>query len=189
MQFWPARLIGFLWLIWCIYWFVSAQSVKPTREREGLGGRVAFVVAVAVVVLLLVIRHWPGVLAERLVGGGWIRYWCAVALVVAGLAFSMWARAILGRNWSGTVTVKVDHELIERGPYRRIRHPIYTGILIALLGSGLAAGQLRGLLAFVIACIALWLKSRVEEAWMERTFAERYVAYRRSSWAFLPYVF
>ncbi|HMK86997.1 MAG TPA: isoprenylcysteine carboxylmethyltransferase family protein [Steroidobacteraceae bacterium] len=188
MRSWPSLLIDALWIIWLVYWVVSAQSTKRSRERESVRSRAGFLSAMGLVVLLLAVHRWPGVLGMRVVGGDWIRYACALALVLVGLAFSMWARSVLGENWSGTVTIKVDHELIRRGPYRRIRHPIYTGILLALLGSALATGQLRGLLAVVIACIAFRLKSHVEEAWMERQFGEQYAAYRRSSWAFLPFV-
>jgi protein-S-isoprenylcysteine O-methyltransferase Ste14 len=183
----PARLIGTLWGLWVLYWFIAARSAKPTRERESVVSRAAFVLVIAVVVVLLADR-WPGLLGLQLIGGGWTRYWCAVALLIAGLGFSIWARAILGRNWSGTVAVKVDHELIQRGPYRYIRHPIYTGILLALLGSGLGAGRVQGLLAFALGFLALWLKSRKEERWMAREFAERYAAYKRSSWALVPFV-
>jgi protein-S-isoprenylcysteine O-methyltransferase Ste14 len=188
MRRWPAELIGALWLAWVLYWIAAAAGAKAAREREPLASRAAFILAMAVSILLLGIRHWPGWLGRTVVPGGWVGYWCAVALVIAGLAFSVWARALLGRNWSGTVTIKVDHELIQAGPYRKIRHPIYTGILLAVLGTGLAAGQLRGLLAFVITFGALWFKSRVEESWMEREFGERYTAYRRTSWALVPFV-
>jgi protein-S-isoprenylcysteine O-methyltransferase Ste14 len=184
----PARLIGILWLLWALYWFIAARSAKQARARESAASRAGFVFVMAVVALLLAAHQWPGLLGMQLIGGGWIRYWCAVALVIAGLGFSIWARVILGRNWSGTVTVKVDHELIQRGPYRYIRHPIYTGLVLALLGSGLAAGRVHGLLAFALGFIVLWLKSRKEERWMAQEFGERYAAYKRSSWALVPFV-
>jgi protein-S-isoprenylcysteine O-methyltransferase Ste14 len=187
---WPAGLIGALWLLWALYWLLAARSVKPVRRREALSSRLAFVLpALLGAVLLLTGRHWPGWLQDRWLDGGWTRYWVAVVLVGAGLSFSVWARRILGGNWSGTVTVKVDHELVQIGPYRRIRHPIYTGILLAVLGSGLAAGRLYGLVAFVIIALALAWKLRVEERWMSAEFGERYERYRRSSWALIPFVF
>ena len=111
-----------------------------------------------------------------------------MALVVAGLSFSVWARRTLGGNWSGTVTVKVDHELVQTGPYRRIRHPIYTGLLLAVFGSGLAAGRVYGIAAFALIAIALVWKLRLEERWMLAEFGERYERYRRSSWALIPFV-
>ena len=77
---------------------------------------------------------------------------------------------------------------MRHGPYRRIRHPIYSGILLAILGTALAAGQVHGLIALALALVALWLKSRVEERWMQQEFGAQYAAYRASSWALIPFV-
>ncbi len=188
MLAWPGLLIAALWLVWVAYWVMAARSAKHVEAREPLLGRLVFLAVMLLVAVLIAGHRWPQWLLVQVVPGGWIRYWCAVFLVIVGLAFSIWARAVLGTNWSGVVAVKVDHELIVRGPYRWVRHPIYTGALLALLGSGLAAGQCRGLVAFAIALIALWLKSRAEERWMTREFGERYVAYRQATRALLPFV-
>jgi len=118
-----------------------------------------------------------------------VRYWIGVVLLAAGLAFAVWARAVLGGNWSGTVTIKEGHELIDRGPYRHIRHPIYSGLLLALLGTWLAGGRVYGLLAFALALSALSGKLRVEERFMAQEFGERYAAYRRSTWALVPWIY
>ncbi len=96
--------------------------------------------------------------------------------------------AVLGGNWSGAVTVKEGHELVQDGPYRLIRHPIYSGVLLMILGTGLAAGRVHGLLAFPIALIALWFKLRVEERWMGAEFGERYALYKGNSRALIPFV-
>ncbi|MGA2563521.1 MAG: isoprenylcysteine carboxylmethyltransferase family protein [Steroidobacteraceae bacterium] len=187
---WPAALISALWLLWALYWLVSARSLKAARQRESLISRLAFLVVMLLAATLLLSGHhrlrW---LQAQWISGGWTRYWIAVALVVAGLSFSVWARRVLGGNWSGTVSVKVDHELVQTGPYRRIRHPIYTGLLLAVFGSGLAAGRLYGVAAFLLVALALWWRQRVEERWMAAEFGERYERYRRSSWALVPFVF
>jgi protein-S-isoprenylcysteine O-methyltransferase Ste14 len=188
MRNWPAHLIGGLWLLWLLVWIIAALRTKPTREREPAWTRIFFLILVLLVAVLLAGRRWHTALNIRLIGGGWIRYWIAVAIVAAGLGFSIWARVVLAGNWSGWVTVKEGHELIQSGPYRHIRHPIYTGVLVAILGSGLAAGQIRGLAAFVIAFIGLWLKLRTEERVMQREFGERYTAYRAKSWALIPFI-
>jgi protein-S-isoprenylcysteine O-methyltransferase Ste14 len=93
----------------------------------------------------------------------------------------------LGRNWSATVTVKDQHELIRRGPYRFVRHPIYTGMLLAFLGTAIAQDQWRSLLAFVLVWLALWRKWRLEERFMQETFGEQYAAYRREVPAVVPW--
>ena len=92
----------------------------------------------------------------------------------------MWARVHLGRNWSGSVTVKEGHELIRSGPYRYVRHPIYTGLLAAVLGSAIASGTVRALLGLLIIAAALLRKLRVEERFMRETFPGEYQRYART---------
>src|SRR5439155_27089246 len=87
----------------------------------------------------------------------------AAILCVCGLGFCLWARAVLGRNWSGTVTVKENHELIVRGPYRLVRHPIYTGLLAMLIATWMEQGHIAGLIGLVLAFASFWIKSNYEE--------------------------
>jgi protein-S-isoprenylcysteine O-methyltransferase Ste14 len=94
----------------------------------------------------------------------------------------------LGKNWSGTVTIKEGHELIMSGPYAVVRHPIYTGLLLAFLGSALARGDWRAVLAFALAAAALWRKLRFEERWMRAQFGDAYAAYARRVSALVPFV-
>jgi len=109
-------------------------------------------------------------------------------LTVAGLLVSVWARVHLGRNWSATITVKKDHELITSGPYRFARHPIYSGLLLAFIGSALACGELRAILAVTLAFWALWRKLRIEEQWMREQFGTAYDEYARRVAALVPFV-
>lgn len=177
-----------IWILWWAYWQWSARGVKPVIQRESLPSRLAHIIPLVIGALLLAIPVVPGWLGERFLPRGPAMYGLGVAVLAAGLLFSVWARRILGRNWSGTVTLKQDHELIRAGPYRWVRHPIYTGILFGFLGSAIARGEWRGLLAFAIVAIALWRKLRMEERWLTQLFGESYVAYRRETWALLPYV-
>jgi protein-S-isoprenylcysteine O-methyltransferase Ste14 len=94
----------------------------------------------------------------------------------------------LGRNWSATVTVKQDHELIRTGPYAIVRHPIYTGVLFGFIGTALAVGQWRGVLAVVIVFVSFWRKLRIEERWMSETFGEQYRLYRAHTRALIPFL-
>jgi len=100
----------------------------------------------------------------------------------------VWARVHLGGNWSGIVTLKEDHELVRRGPYRWVRHPIYSGLLLAIAGSAVVRGEWRGFLALAIAFAALWRKLKLEERWLGETFGEQYAAYRRRVSALIPFV-
>ena len=101
----------------------------------------------------------------------------------------MGAREYLGRNWSRSVTIKHDHELITSGPYAVARHPIYTGILIGFLGMAIAVSEVRGFLAFALFFVALRIKYRMEEEWMRSQFGETYAAYAHRTAALVPYVF
>jgi protein-S-isoprenylcysteine O-methyltransferase Ste14 len=95
----------------------------------------------------------------------------ALRLVFLGLAFAVWARRHIGSNWSGTVTVKENHALVRTGPYAWVRHPIYTGLLAAILGSAIARGELRGVWAVALCTIAFVSKLRTEERWMRKYLA------------------
>jgi protein-S-isoprenylcysteine O-methyltransferase Ste14 len=103
------------------------------------------------------------------------------------LAFAVWARRHIGSNWSGTVTVKTDHVLVRTGPYGWARHPIYTGLLTAILGTAIARGDLRGLLGVVLCTIAFVIKLRIEERWMREVFGEEYRRYSKEVPALVPF--
>jgi protein-S-isoprenylcysteine O-methyltransferase Ste14 len=110
----------------------------------------------------------------------------AIAITLAGMCFAVWARVHLGRNWSSAPTIKEGHQLIRGGPYRFVRHPIYTGILLALVGTVLANGKVRGALAVVLIWFAWTVKSRMEEEFMMRTFGAEYEEYRRTTGGLIP---
>jgi protein-S-isoprenylcysteine O-methyltransferase Ste14 len=114
-------------------------------------------------------------------------FWAAALITTLGLLFTVWARIHLGRNWSGTVTIKRDHELIASGPYAIVRHPIYTGLIVAFIGSAMARGEWCSVLAVFIAWAALWRKLRLEERWMVERFGEQYIAYSRRVPALVPF--
>ena len=112
-----------------------------------------------------------------------------LGLAICGVGFSIWARLILGENWSNFPTIKHDHALIVSGPYRIVRHPIYTGLLIALLGSALQYGLIRSFLAVLVCAVGLYLKVSVEEEFMVHRFGEAYRRYRRNVSALVPFLF
>jgi protein-S-isoprenylcysteine O-methyltransferase Ste14 len=114
-------------------------------------------------------------------------YGLAAAITAAGLLFTVWARVHLGRNWSGTVTIKQAHEFIATGPYAIVRHPIYSGLMLAFVGSAVARGEWRGVLAVLIALAALWRKLRLEEQWMREQFGAQYEAYAHRVPALVPF--
>ena len=177
-----------LWLAWLLYWVISALSAKTTRRRESLGSRLSHVVPLLIGVALIV---WPRVpsdwLSLRLLPHRPLTYAVGVALLVLGLAFTVWARLHLGRNWSGTVTLKEGHELIRSGPYAYVRHPIYTGLLVALLGSAVACGELRAMIGLSVVAGAFILKLRLEERLMREIFPGQYQRYCAQVPALVPF--
>lgn len=178
-----------LWIAWLIYWWVSARNVKETRWQEPLGSQLLHRVPLLLGALLFAApRLLPLALRRRLLPVGALAPTLGVLLIAAGLGFSVWARRHLGRNWSSQVVVKEDHALIRTGPYSRLRHPIYTGLLLAFLGTAVIIGEVRGFLAFVLLLISFAIKSRAEEARMREIFPE-YEQYRRETAALIPYVF
>jgi protein-S-isoprenylcysteine O-methyltransferase Ste14 len=185
-----AHLIPLLWLAWLAYWTIAARGVKQDRRQESLASRLAHVLPLALAPLLLWLPRLPGgFLCSRILPATAATFFIGAVVVVAGLAFSIWARVHLGRNWSGIVTLKQDHELIRSGPYRFVRHPIYSGLLLAFAGSAIARGEWRGALALVIVFLALWRKLKQEERWMVETFGERYLRYRAEVRGLIPFVF
>ncbi len=183
-----ALAIPALWIAWALYWGWSSRGAKRVRRRESRFSRAAHIVPVCAATVLLAAPSLPGRLGERFLAGGSGIDALAVVIVLAGLAFSVWARVVLGGNWSASVTLKEGHEIIRSGPYRLIRHPIYTGLIVAFAGTALARGEWRGLVAVAIAFAALWRKLRVEERWLTAEFGARYADYCRQTHALVPFI-
>ena len=179
-----------MWMAWALYWGFASRGVKAEERQEPVGSRLLHVVPLVVAVALLWASRVPGsVLNERLFPWAPWQFWAAAAVTAGGLAFTVWARLHLGRNWSGIVTIKQGHELVTTGPYSLVRHPIYTGLLVAFVGSALARDEWRGVLAVAIAWAALWRKLLLEERWMLEVFGEQYAEYRRRVPALIPFPF
>lgn len=182
----PHILIPALWVAWCLCWLAAAPFAKATRWRETIGARLIDRVPLALCAILFAApRLLPRALSARFAPEGAALPLLGTALVAAGLGFAVWARWHIGRNWSGYVGLKEGHTLVCSGPYRLVRHPIYTGLLLALFGTALAIGQWRGLLAVLCALLTILRRIGVEERRMRQTFAE-YEEYRRTTPALIP---
>lgn len=184
-----ATIIPVLWLVWLVYWWFSARDVKRTTRPEPLASKLKHRAPLIIGVLCFAAPRWvPRPLTARFVPAGLLFPTVGTLMLAIGLGFSVWARRHLGRNWSAHVVVKEDHALIRSGPYRYVRHPIYTGILFAMLGMALAIGEWRALVGFTGMVLSFAIKSRQEEARMRETFAE-YGDYARETAALIPHVF
>ena len=107
---------------------------------------------------------------------------------IGGVGFCFWARAVLGRNWSGSVTLKENHELIVRGPYRLVRHPIYTGLLAMVIATVIQQGHIGGIIGLILISVSLWIKSSHEEEVMRKQFPDQYPAYRKRVKRIIPFI-
>lgn len=180
------QIIPALWLIWLIGWTAGAWRVKATRWSETVASRLLHLVPLTLAALLLALRRpLPLVLTQRFLppsAGVAVLGACLVAL---GVGLALWARWYLGGNWSGVITLKEDHTLIRNGPYHRLRHPIYTGLLLALAGTALAIGEWRGVLAVALVVPSFLRKIRIEEKNLSRAFPD-YARYRGESFTLIP---
>ncbi len=170
-----------------LYWALGAGRLKPVERRESRLQSAGHGVPLALAVVLFVLPGQAlGVLATPFIARSLTGYGIGMALVALGLGYAVQARRHLGANWSSAVTLKEGHSLISNGPYRHLRHPIYTGILLACAGSALTLAEWRGLLAVLLIAMALIFKLRREERWMLERFGNDYAEYRKTSWALLP---
>jgi protein-S-isoprenylcysteine O-methyltransferase Ste14 len=177
-----------LWLAWCIYWWVVARDVKPVIRREGVASRAGHILPLVVAVLLLVLPALPfGFLSARILPATRPVFFTGLALVVAGLLFSVWARVYLGRNWGMPMSQKADPELVTTGPYRRIRHPIYSGIILGMVGTAIAVSP-YWLIAVAIVGAYFLVSAVVEERTMAKLFPAAYPPYQRATKILIPYV-
>ena len=190
MPFVYRYLFATMWGLWALYWWVASANVKHAVRRESFASRVTHIAPLAIAALLLFDGRgilFPPLAVRLLPRAGWV-FWTGAVLTAAGLLFTVWARLHLGSNWSGIVTIKKEHELVETGPYRIVRHPIYTGLLLAFAGSAVARGDVRAVLALAIAFAALWRKLKLEERWLGEEFGDAYEAYRRRVAALVPFI-
>lgn len=190
MSDWRYWLVLAIWVIWEGYWFVSARSVKRATSKEPWTSRGPIVLGLVLSALLMLAPQWFGsFIAQRfLPEDDWI-YFAGLGLLLVGVYWAFWARATLGRNWSGRVTIKEDHELVTGGPYRWVRHPIYTGVLFAFTGSALALGRIGNLFALAIMLAIFAYKIRLEEKVLEEHFGARYVGYRHKTKTLIPLMY
>ncbi len=181
-------IISAMWLIWAAYWFASSWGVKPVARSESWQSRLAYSVPLWLAVVLLVDRHLPWPLTAPLFPTNRLTVVVGIVLTALGLGFAIWARVVLGGNWSAEVTVKEQHELIQAGPYALSRHPIYTGLSLALLADLVAIGEWRALIAAVVAIASFVYKLGIEERVMRETFGSAYDAYAGRVKALVPFI-
>ncbi|MGA7808481.1 methyltransferase family protein [Bradyrhizobium sp.] len=181
----PASAILWLWAIWFLSWLIAAPWSSRTQARPRLRSELLYrLVTLLGMVLLFVAR--PPVGHE----GGWTTQdvrWCLVGLAGTGFALCWWARIHLGRMWSSSVARKADHHIVDTGPYALVRHPIYTGIIIAAAATAALAANAIAFAGLVLVIIGFWIKARLEERFLRHELgAEAYDAYARRTGMLFP---
>jgi protein-S-isoprenylcysteine O-methyltransferase Ste14 len=177
----------YLWGAFFLLWILAALRTKKTQRRENVASRLSYAVITALgFALMFWVNVGVGALDVRWLPQSDAAEIAGIAIIIAGLAFAVWARLHLKSNWSGVVTVKQDHQLIRSGPYRWVRHPIYSGMILAMAGTAVENGRLRGILGVLLVFIGFWIKSRKEEQFMRQTFGEQYEVYCQSTGTLIP---
>ena len=189
---WPlmASVLGFV--AFQIYWLAAATDA-PAKSVESAGSRRVHEVLLNIAYVLLLL---PAILPMA-TPVAQLRFlpaspvWAGLGLVLQAVFFGLaiWARRSLGRNWSGRIEIKVEHQLVRSGPYRMLRHPIYTAILGMAVGMALVIGKWVSLCAVAIIVFAYIRKIRLEESALREGFGPQYDEYRRATWGFIPLLF
>ncbi len=176
------------WMILAFVWIAMAFTIKRAKRRESIVERLQYIGLLAAGFWLLFggLSQKFTFLGIRLLPSVPIIWWIGALLTAAGVGVAIFARFSLGSNWSGTVTLKEDHELIRQGLYSHIRHPIYSGILLGVIGSGMIQGELRDLLGFLVLLASFFIKAKREESFLFEEFGSNFTEHQRHTGMFLP---
>ena len=179
-----------LWFFTGIYWLVAAFNVKKSVTRQNDLQRIIYMCFWVIAFLLLFTNNISFSFlyrsfflqqpAFKITG---------MILCISGLLFAVWARIYLGKNWSGRIAIKQEHELIQTGPYALTRNPIYTGFLLAFIGCAMTEGLLKGYFSLLFITAGIFLKIGKEEDYMNQVFADSYVAYKQRVKKLLPFIY
>jgi protein-S-isoprenylcysteine O-methyltransferase len=175
--------------VFLLFWMVSAAFTKRTVQKVGRGRGFWILPIGGVLLIVLRLLHVPLFQHRALWPRTDIVLLLADMTALAGLLVTLWARVTLGANWSSNVTLKENHELIERGPYAYVRHPIYTGILLLILGAMIFDGSLSAILFLLFCMIGYWSKLKNEEKLMLEHFPDEYPKYKTRTKTLVPFLF
>jgi protein-S-isoprenylcysteine O-methyltransferase Ste14 len=188
MRLQPGPAIAGLWIAFVISWGIAAFWANRTEKRLSVAAQLPYRLLVTVGTILLIIPAHGYQGWMRLWQVNLLEAWICVALIAVGIAFAWWARIHLGRLWSAQITRKVGHHIVETGPYGLTRHPIYTGILLAVLATMVAKGTLAGIAGALLMAASFYVKARQEEQFLrEELGAEAYDGYSRRVPMLIPF--
>jgi protein-S-isoprenylcysteine O-methyltransferase Ste14 len=183
-----ALIIAGLWIAFALSWLAAAAWSSAPANRVGFAKEIGYriVLVIGGIAFFIPAHGYEGPL--RLWYPTRDAAWICVGITVLGFAFAWWARIYLGSLWSGQVTTKADHRVVDRGPYGLVRHPIYTGILLAVFATAAAKGTVLALAGAALITVGIWMKARLEERWLrEQLGADAYDSYRRRVPMLVPF--
>ncbi len=183
----PYHLMAVAWMAWAVSWMLAAVWARRAAARASLANELPYRVTTLIGVLLLFgfadlersLFEWP--VSDALA-------WIMLVFVVAGFAFAWWARIHLGTLWSGTITRKQDHRIVDSGPYGLVRHPIYTGLILSAFATAVARGRVEALAGAALFALGCWMKARIEERFLAEGLGEAaYAGYRARVPMLIPF--
>jgi protein-S-isoprenylcysteine O-methyltransferase Ste14 len=186
---WPTKLLALIWLAWVISWV--AASFWSGRTKSHVRTRNSWIYRLPILLGAILLSPWgTGMLGDKpLYHPGNAGTYLLAIVVLLGISFTWWARIHLGRFWSNAITRKEDHSIIESGPYGLVRHPIYTGLILAILATGVAVATAASLLGALLIAFGQWQKARMEERFLSAELgAEAYQSYSRRVPMIVPFV-
>lgn len=188
MEVFTQLFVGACWIFFLVYWVIGARATKKTNERQSRSTEAIYRLPLIIGILFFEVPikalPWNYIVFPHVL----VLQVLVMILCVLGLAGAIWARRTLAKNWSSDVTFKEDHELVERGPYHFVRHPIYTSLLLMFLASTIMIGRLSTIIGFVMLGVSFILKLKQEEKMMLKHFPNEYEGYRSRVKTLVPFV-
>ncbi len=186
----PENACYAIWIGWALSWFLAAAWSSRAQSRASIAHQLPYrLLTLGGFVLLFAVnprpyRHGPLRLWTLPESAGW----AMAVFCLIGFGFAWWARLHLGRLWSAFVTRKTDHRIVDTGPYGIVRHPIYTGIILAAVALAIVKGTVIAITGSLLAALGFWVKARLEEGFLrEQLGVEAYDAYRRRVPMLVPF--
>ena len=178
------------WIVIWVYWSFGAPRRRPSKRKVARTFTVLNTGLLYLSFLLVWLgRSVPGSRGLLVVPQAILIYVAGTVFTIIGVVFAIWSRQLLSTNWSGAVAITEGQQFIRSGPYAIVRHPIYTGLLLALFGTTLVASTIGSLLGFVLAILSLWQKAAIEEQFLVVEFGERYINYQREVKFLIPFIY
>ncbi len=180
-------LVEVPWIVFVLYWIVSAIRTRDTLQTESFVSRYA-ILLIEVAGFVLLFRHSAGI---GFLGNRFMHRTLASAIVGSiltwmGIGLAIWARYHLAEYWSARITIKEDHQLIRTGPYARLRHPIYSGIVLAAIGSAVVIDQWRCVLGVCLVLMGYCIKARKEETMLTQQFGDAFREHQKHAGFLIP---